>query len=190
MIRCCIWPAVPLGQACGMYTLRHSFATHLLENGTDVRIFGHNHLSSTTRRFSNGLTSVQRRTYVRWRWVPCRCGSSVWRDRRHRGALEADAPNINAQIRHSLLHSLPDGFIASATVAFSQNGHRDRSWNFAADCSVPSAPNRRRRAEPGAHISGVCHPLLCCRERVAMLGVLGSSQTRLVIMEARTALWN
>ena len=57
--------AAGLSKHVTVHTLRHSFATHLLENGTDIRIIqvllGHSHLSTTTL-YTQVATSTIRRT--------------------------------------------------------------------------------------------------------------------------------
>jgi integrase/recombinase XerD len=53
-----------LDKTVTVHTLRHSFATHLLEQGVDIRIIqdllGHRHINSTTRYARVALNTIRK----------------------------------------------------------------------------------------------------------------------------------
>jgi site-specific recombinase XerD len=55
--------AAGLDKTVTVHTLRHSFATHLLEQGVDIRVIqdllGHRHITSTTRYARVALNAIR-----------------------------------------------------------------------------------------------------------------------------------
>ena len=55
--------AAGLDKTVTVHTLRHSFATHLLEQGVDIRVIqdllGHRHINSTTRYARVAINTIR-----------------------------------------------------------------------------------------------------------------------------------
>jgi integrase/recombinase XerD len=133
-------PAAGLAKPVTVHSLRHSLATHLLANGTDIRVIqvllGHNNLSTTARS-----TQVSTGTIQNTASPPDRLDLEIVAPTEAadvRGALEV------ADIRRFLPHAWPDGLQRMRHYGLLANSHRaDKLALCRKPLATPAPPAQR-----------------------------------------------